>query len=398
VGSPDLTGDGLRDLILVTKDGVVKVAPRQDGGFDHSHAISQGWPASRAVLGAGDVNGDGIGDLLRIDTDGVLWSLLGRGHLRYGGAVRQGGGWDQRTNVVAGADLTGDRRPDVMGTDVTDGLTWIWPGTADGLGLPIGGWTGWSGARMTAAVTDATGDSFADAVVVDEAGIMSVRPSRHGMWLRPSNAVAEGDWSAYRWLRLVGDWNGDGHVDLGGVEGDQLWIFHGRGNGTFGARTGGWAGWSGRGNLAALDDWNGDGWPDLMSRSKDGSVWLYRGRGTNGVGEPVLMRPAGEEVDVVTPVGRWDGDAHPDLLAILPGGAVELWPGGLKDPVSLTSASGLGRYNRVMGAGDLSGDGRPDLLATTRRGGTAFILPGAPAGIGTPIRVAGGWGEFTMIG
>jgi hypothetical protein len=140
---------------------------------------------------------------------------------------------------------------------------------------------------------------------------MSVRPSRHGMWLRPSNNVAAGDWSVYRWLRLVGDWNGDGKVDLGGVEGDQLWIFHGRGNGTFAPRTGGWTGWADRGNLAALDDWNGDGRPDLMSRSKDGSVWLYRGRGTSGVGEPVLMRPAVQQANVVTPVGRWDGDPHP---------------------------------------------------------------------------------------
>ena len=397
-GSADLTGDGLRDLIIITATGVVKVVPRQDDGFDKAHAISQEWTASRAVLGAGDMNGDGIGDLLRIDTDGALWSLPGRGYLRYGVGVRLGGGWDERTNVVAGADLTGDRRPDLMGTDVSDGRTWIRPGGADGFGLPIGGWSGWSGARRTTVVTDATGDRFPDAVVVDEGGIMSVRPSRHGMWLRPSNVVAEGDWSAYRWLRLVGDWNGDGKVDLGGVEGDQLWIFHGRGDGTFGERTGGWTGWAERGNLAAPDDWNGDGLPDLMSRSRDGSVWLYRGRGANGVGEPVLMRPEVQQADVVTPVGRWDGDEIPDLLAILPGGAVELWPGIHKDPVPLASDTGLRRYNRVMGAGDLNDDGRPDLLATTRRGGTAYILPGSPTGLGTPIRVAGGWRAFTMIG
>jgi hypothetical protein len=59
---------------------------------------------------------------------------------------------------------------------------------------------------------------------------------------------------------------------------------------------------------------------------------------------------------------------------------------------------GLAGYDRLLGAGDLTGDGRPDLLARARRSGTAYILPGSLSGVGTSVRVAGGWGRYTMIG
>jgi hypothetical protein len=402
VGAPDLTGDGLHDLIVRMPSGDVRVAAGEPGGFASSQLVSTDWGTHRAVLGAGDLDADGVGDLLLVDADGVLWTTRGLGDLTFAAPVRRSGGWDARRHFVAGPDLTGDGHPDLMATDVADGLTWIRPGTGSGgFGVPIGGWAaGWTGARIVAVTADATGDGFADAVVVDAEGRMSVRPSRHGMWLRPGSAT-EGDWAAYRWLRLVGDWNGDGRGDLAGVDGDVLWIFAGRGDGTFRARTGGWPGWSGTGQLAAVEDWNGDGRPDLISRPRDGSLWLHRGRGSEGTAAPVPLRAADPDLNVVLPVGLWNADGHPDLVARGPDGVLTLLPGLgsrlLGAPVPLTD-DGLAGYDRLLGAGDLTGDGRPDLLARARRSGTAYILPGSLSGVGTSVRVAGGWGRYTMIG
>ena len=220
---------------------------------------------------------------------------------------------------------------------------------------------------------------------------MSVRASRHGMWLRPGS-LSTGSWSDYRFLDLVADWDGDGAGDLAGIAEDRLWIFPGMGKGSFAAPIGGWAGFAGFGRVAAADDMDGDGNPDLVSRS-GGDVWLHRGLGVDGLAAPVLLRAGAGSADAVLPAGFWNGDDTRDVVAVVDG-RPELWAGtdagGLAAPVDLTSEVNLGRYRRLSGAGDLSGDGHPDLLAVTRTG-TAYILPGSFRGLGAPIRVARDW-------
>jgi hypothetical protein len=103
----------------------------------------------------------------------------------------------------------------------------------------------------------------------------------------------------------------------------------------------------------------------------------------------------------VLPVGLWNDDGLPDLVTRAPGGVLNLLPGRggplLGAPVPLTD-DGLAGYNALIGAGDLTGDGRPDLLARARLTGTAFILPGSLTGVGSGVRVAGGWNRYSMIG
>jgi hypothetical protein len=138
---------------------------------------------------------------------------------------------------------------------------------------------------------------------------------------------------------------------------------------------------------------DGDGSPDLISRSSSGEVWLHRGLGVDGVAAPVLLRAGAGAADAVLPAGLWNGDDLRDVVAVVDG-RLQLWAGtdagGLAAPVPLDSEPDLGRFRRLSGAGDLSGDGHPDLLAVTRTG-TAYILPGSVGAVGTPIRVARNW-------
>ncbi|MDQ3628411.1 MAG: VCBS repeat-containing protein [Actinomycetota bacterium] len=401
-GSPDLTGDGRPDLLVTTETGVVKVAASQEGaGFAVARLVSRDWGEHRAVLGAGDLDRDGIGDLLLIDSGGVVWFAAGDANLTYADPVRLGGGWLGRTAIAAGHDLTGDGMPDLLARVTATGRTWIWPGDGrGGLGAPIGGWTGWGDARTVTTTSDVTGDGFADAVVVNARDRLTTRESRHGMWLRPSATIA-GSWSSCRWLSLAGDWDGDGFADLVGVEGDRLWLLRGRGNGRYHPRVGGWPGWDERYHLMAANDWSGDGRPDLLSKQDDGTVWLHSGRGTEGTANPRPLGVVGQ-VSAITAVGPWDGDRIPDLVTRQADDTLMLWPGRGNKPlaagVPLLGGRGFDRYDRILGAGDLTGDGRPDLLARSSSSGMSWILPGSRTGVGERIRVADGWGSHTLIG
>jgi len=151
----------------------------------------------------------------------------------------------------------------------------------------------------------------------------------------------------------------------------------------------------------AADDWNGDGRPDLLSKQDDGTVWLHPGRGTGGTG---TLRSLGDVggATAVTAVGLWDRDGFPDLVTREVDGTLTLWPGRGGKPldtgVPLLGGRGFDRYDRILGAGDLTGDGRPDLLVRSSSQGLSWILPGSRTGVGERIRVAGGWAGYTLIG
>ena len=69
-----------------------------------------------------------------------------------------------------------------------------------------------------------------------------------------------------------------------------------------------------RRNIAAVGDWNGDGRPDLVARSRKGSVWLHPGRGRDGFGAAYKLRNTVGSPTVMLGVGRWNGDGAPDLM------------------------------------------------------------------------------------
>ncbi len=61
-------------------------------------------------------------------------------------------------------------------------------------------------------------------------------------------------------------------------------------------------------------------------------------------------------------------------------------------------ASGWSAYTSVSGAGDLTGDGRPDLLAVRKSDGALVVAAGDGRGkVGTPTKIAGGWGALSPV-
>lgn len=97
--------------------------------------------------------------------------------------------------------------------------------------------------------------------------------------------------------------------------------------------------------------------------------------------------------------GDLTGDGRGDLLARDSAGVLWTYPGngkgGFADRIRL--GGGWGGLNSLVGAGDLDGDGRPDLLAR-ENGGSLWLYPGAGNGaFGERKPLGGGWNMYKSL-
>ncbi|WP_262063543.1 trypsin-like serine protease [Streptomyces sp. STR69] len=139
------------------------------------------------------------------------------------------------------------------------------------------------------------------------------------------------NWKTRTRIVAPGDVTGDYLPDLISVDSSGvLWIYPGKGNGTFSSpsRVGG--GWSQYNALVGKGDFNGDGKADLIARNKStGAVYLYKGAGKSGSGAfaarvKVRSWPSYNAFDSV---GDFNGDGKADLLIRNASGSLYLYPG-----------------------------------------------------------------------
>jgi len=376
-GAGDVDGDGFDDLIV----GAIGAAPNGllYAGSAYVFSGSTGVQLWRfdglagdklgySVDGAGDVDGDGFADLIvgapRADPNGLL--LAGSAFVFSG--------------------KTGTK---------------IWrfdgPTSGDSLGISVSG------------AGDVDGDGFPDLVV----GAHEADPN--GLTNAGSAFVFSGATGALLWrfdgqaafdalgsfVAGAGDVDGDGRADLivgaiysdpnglfdagsafvfSGAAGTQLWRFDG-------LAASEWLGWS----VAGAGDVDGDGFADLIvgahfaapnGLTDAGSAFVFSG----ATGTQLFRfngQTAGDYLGFsVAGAGDVDGDGFSDLIV----GAILSDPNGLADAGSAFIFSGatgaqLFRLNgqaawdhlgySVAGAGEVDGDGRPDLvLGSTQAGGS----------------------------
>ncbi len=390
-GARDLTGDRVPDVVHRDASGVLRVAPgRRDGTFAGDLVVSDAYGQALAVTGAGDSDGDGDNDLLVLTAKHQLVLLPGKG----GGTMgqpRQVEQWaDGRMLLTAGFDMTGDRRPDLL-VRTGAGRTQIRPGLGDGrYARGLRGWAGWEDARVSL-LGDADGDGRMDALLRAPGGAVSVHPGRNAAWVHPVPS-STADWSGYGWVRVVGDWDGDGEDDVLARRDSKMFLLPGRGDGRFGAPVGGWSGWGDRVGIAAVGDWTGDGRPDLISRTANGTAWVHPGRGSAGFAAAYPARGDIGSPRTMFGVGRWTTDGAPDLMTRTQTGTLLLWPGngpgGLRSPVTI--ATGMDRYAALIGVGDLDRDGQPDLVGRLASNDRLFLLPGQRRGLAHRVPIGSG--------
>ncbi|MFF3288846.1 FG-GAP-like repeat-containing protein [Streptomyces sp. NPDC003023] len=180
----------------------------------------------------------------------------------------------------------------------------------------------------------------------------------------------------------------------------RLWFLPGDGTG----RMIGTAGWNAMDALARHGDFNGDGREDLIAReASTGKLWLYPGTGTGSLGTRKLMGSGGwNSMGRIVGYGDLSGDGRSDFLAVEKStGRLWLYPGtatGTHGVRKLVGTGGWNGMNALVGAGDMNGDGRADLIGREASTGKLWLYPGKAGYLGSRVLIGtGGWNVMDVL-
>ncbi len=256
---------------------------------------------------------------------------------------------------------------------------------------------------LTASTSDFDGDWRNDLVVRWTDGSLRLYSGNGTGGLLPGRKIGVG-WNIMDALDTAGDLDGTGSLDIVARERatGYLWLYRGDGRGGFTVprlRLG--TGWGVMRVIVGPGDLNGDGRLDLLAlRASNGTLWLYPGNGRGSLLAPRQVASGWAGYDSIVPVGDVTGDGRPDVMAREPStGRLWLYPG--------TGAGGFGArvlvgtgwntMTALASAGDVNGDRVGDVLARDRAG-VLWLYPRTAAGGSAPRRQVGtGWNIASAI-
>jgi hypothetical protein len=159
-------------------------------------------------------------------------------------------------------------------------------------------------------------------------------------------------WSAYNVLTSPGDVTGDGRADLIARNSSTgtVYLYKGTSSGTLSARVKLYTDWSGYKKIVGVGDLTGDGIGDLLAQDKSNNLYRYTGTGS----------------------------------------------GTFKARVKLFANWG-GSYNTVVGVGDLTGDGKADLVSRDTSGNVWRNNGTGTGSFGSRTQIATGWSGYKSL-
>jgi D-alanyl-D-alanine carboxypeptidase/D-alanyl-D-alanine-endopeptidase (penicillin-binding protein 4) len=393
------------DLWLYSGDG--------QGGFRTYHPIGRGWQIFSHIFSPGDWDGDGNIDLLGVvASDGALRLYPGDGSGGFGRMRVIGTGWQGYDSLVKTHDFDGDGLPDFLVRDSGNGDLLLQRGDGAGGFLPsvrVG--SGWQIFTGLLGVGDFSGDGKSDVLARSADGsLLLYRGDGAGGWISPFPVVGTG-WNALAfpgatpaWVAGASDWSGDGLPDIVSPTRDgRLWLYRGDGDSGFsGARTRIGNGWDDRDHIRLVGDWDGRPGADIIARDpRNGDLWLYSGDANGGFRTYYRIGAGWNIFSQIFSPGDWDGDGNVDLLAtVISDGSLRLYRGDGAGGFLGMRVIGAGwqTYDGLTLTGDFDGDGRPDFLARDTATGDLRLYRGDGAGGFLPtVRVGTGWQIFTGL-
>ncbi|GAA2423587.1 trypsin-like serine protease [Streptomyces macrosporus] len=214
-----------------------------------------------------------------------------------------------------------------------------------------------------------------------------------------------GSWSAYD-VALQADMNQDGHQDFilrRRSDGDVFWRHRTPGSATW-IDTRIADDWSTRKFLVAPGDVTGDRFPDLLSVTSGGTLYVYPGNGKGGYGSRITGGTGYSGYTSLRGKGDYSLDGRADLIARAKDGSVHLLRGtgkGTAPFATRVKVRDWAGYNAFAAPGDVTADGIADHVARTP-GGTLYLYPGTgKAGSGifaTRIRIGTGYEQYNLWG
>jgi len=344
---------------------------------------------------------NGAGQLLAYPFKNVSW----------GAPVQVGSGFAGR-KVFGVGDLNGDGNRDAI--DVrADGTVDFISGTGTGYDTVRTLSVNWSGAVLIAPAGDFDGDGIPDMFTTRSDGNLLLWRGTAQGGFRDGIPVGSG-WQGFTALLGGVDFSGDGAPDLIGKTSDgRLTVYFGDGHGSWAGQRLIGPGWNGMSAIVSPGDFGADGTADLLARDAQGRLVLYAGLGGGAFSSGTVV---GGGWDAMTSLsgpgsavtqarafsagaGDINGDGPPDVLALTPAGTLALYPGngsGGWGPVSYPRTDWAGQA-RLIPLADFNGDGFRDVGSIDDSGIFRLWKGNGVGGFSDPIVIGSGWDPKQVI-
>ncbi|MFF3842390.1 FG-GAP repeat domain-containing protein [Streptomyces sp. NPDC001930] len=398
IASPgDVNGDGRADVIARTQDGVLYLylgTGSATAPLSTRILIGGGWGVYDQLVGLGDGTGDGKADLYARDTAGTLWFYAGTGDKNkpFGARKSVGGGWGIYSQILRGGD------GDVLARD-NAGTLFYYPANGDGT---LGG------RRQSGDTGDLTGVAqIGGAGNNPYTGKGSVLATTPGGALYAYVTTTTGKLFPREELEGAGGASGLTITNLSSLNADGLGDIAVQGNGdpAGGLYIGEYSiggGWGIYNTLVGPGDLSGDGKGDLLARDRSGNLYLYKGNGQgNKFATRIKVGAGWGTYNKIVGAGDFTGDGRTDIAARTSGGDLYLYPGTgnattpFKTRVKV--GSGWNTYTKLVAPGDLNADGKADLLGVTAAGDLYSYLTTAPGKLGSRVKIGNGFQAFNAM-
>ncbi|MFF3323392.1 FG-GAP repeat domain-containing protein [Streptomyces sp. NPDC002889] len=281
------------------------------------------------------------------------WQLKAEGATVASGSGQVTGGSAVHHDYGAYADPEPDGRGDLLTLNSSGGLTYQL-GTGQGTFSGKRSGSGWPSGTRPVAFGDLSGDRCNDVLIRTSGGTLRAYRPGCGAAATPSTPYTSlgTGWNQYDVLTSPGDVTGDGRPDLitRVTSTGAVYLHKATSDGKFAARVKLYADWRGYRKVIGAGDLNGDGIGDLLAQDKSNELWRYNGTG------------AGTFAGRVKVFDDWGSS-----------------------------------YNAVVGVGDITGDGKADLVSRDT-GGTLWRSAGNGSGsFASRVKVSTGWGGYTFL-
>ncbi|MFD7444370.1 FG-GAP-like repeat-containing protein [Streptomyces sp. NPDC059909] len=360
--------------------------------------------------------------VIHSDVEDGLW-LRVTGYTTWDGSwtlSRPAASWTLTIRNTAGKVLR-----KLTGTDAHAEISASWNGRTDSGAYAPNGRFSWSLAAVpagggTSAVTLASGrgtlgdgaavhrdyfgdpgrpDGVGDLLTLSSSGTLSVHFATEFDSQGLSGKLSGSGWSTSAVPVPVGDLNGDRCSDLLVRLGSELRAYKPKCGAALKPTTSYTSigtGWSQYNVLTSPGDLTGDGRPDLVARqTTTGDMYLYADDGAGKLKSRVRIGTNWKLFRAIFGAGDLNGDGIGDLLAV--DGANSLWrydgtAAGTVKPRVLVFGNNWGmNRNAFVGVGDLTGDGKPDLVSRNTAGDLLRNSGNGAGSFGATARIGTGW-------